>query len=348
MTNPPEEVLRQLGPEERVLWHARPRFRQLRRRARLLVILTLIACLLAWMGHHSTGIICPEGWVLCYLLLLALPLSELIGTLWYLFTTAQTHYTLTNHRAIVSRGSQMEEYPLEPDMLAQVRHWGSNCASVFFFIEAKISLFLEHPRVVGKGFADTPQADTLLRLLAEHAGATQPRQEAIEKENWVRETKLKKQGRKSQLITGIAFCILGFIFLTISVGEVITNVNLLQNGTHTTGMVLDSRPGKEIDIHDIKVGRTIDVDILMRYGNDTLRFTQSCYNGTDERYFTPGAALPLVYLDNPASARIALPWEMSNEFMWAILFLLLSLSAGIYVLTTYLRAHRKLKHFPNS
>ena len=82
--------------------------------------------------------------------------------------------------------------------------------------------------------------------------------------------------------------------------------------------------------------------------NDTLRFTQSCYNGTDERYFTPGAALPLVYLDNPASARIALPWEMYNEFMWAILFLLLSLSAGIYILTTYLRAHRKLKHLPNS
>lgn len=148
MTNPPEEVLRQLSPEERVLWHARPRFRQLRRRARLLAILTLIACLLAWMGHHSTGTSCPEGWILCYLLLLALPLSELIGTLWYLFT--------------------------------------------------------------------------------------------------------------------------------------------------------------------------------------------------------PGAALPLVYLDNPASARIALPWEMYNEFMWAILFLLLSLSAGIYVLTTYLRAHRNLKHLPNS
>lgn len=288
MTNPPEEVLRQLSPEERALWHARPRFRQLRRRARLLVVLSLIASLLAWMGHHSTGISCPEGWVLCYLLLLALPLSELIGTLWYLFTTAQTHYTLTNHRAIVSRGSQLEEYPLDSDMLAQIRHWGSNCASVFFFIEAKISFFLEHPRAVGKGFADTPQADTLLRLLAEHASATQPRQEAIEEENRIRETKLKKQGR------------------------------------------------------------TIDVDILMRYGNKTLRFTQSCYNGTDERYFTPGAALPLVYLDNPASARIALPWEMYNEFMWAILFLLLSLSAGIYILTTYLLAHRKLKHLPNS
>jgi hypothetical protein len=192
MTNPPEEVLRQLSPEERVLWHARPRFRQLRRRARLLVIFTLIASLLAWMGHHSTGISCPEGWALCYLLLLALPLSELIGTLWYLFTTAQTHYTLTNYRAIVSRGSQLEEYPLDSDMLAQVRHWGSNCASVFFFIEAKISLFLEYPQVAGKGFADTPQADTLLQLLAEHAGATQPRQEAIEEENWVRETKLKK------------------------------------------------------------------------------------------------------------------------------------------------------------
>ncbi len=288
MTNPPEEVLRQLSPEERVLWHARPRFWQLRRRARLLVVLSLIASLLAWMGHHSTGISCPEGWVLCYLLLLALPLSELIGTLRYLFTTAQTHYTLTNHRAIVSRGSQLEEYPLDSDILAQIRHWGSNCASVFFFIEAKISLFLEHPRAVGKGFADTPQADTLLRLLAEHASATQPRQEAIEEENRIRETKLKKQGR------------------------------------------------------------TIDVDILMRYGNKTLRFRQSCYNGTDERYFTPGAALPLVYLDNPASAKIALPWEMYNEFMWAILFLLLSLSAGIYILTTYLLAHRKLKHLPNS
>lgn len=348
MTNPPEEVLRQLSPEERVLWHARPRFRQLRRRARLLVIFTLIACLLAWMGHHSTGISCPEGWALCYLLLLALPLSELIGTLWYLFTTAQTHYTLTNYRAIVSRGSQMEEYPLEPDMLAQVRHWGSNCASVFFFIEAKISLFLEYPRVAGKGFADTPQADTLLRLLAEHAGATQPRQEAIEEENRIRETKLKKQGRKSQLILSIILFLGSLIYLSTCIGEVCQNVNLLQNGTHTTGMVLDSRPGKEIDMADIKVGRTIDVDILMRYGNETLRFTQSCYNGTDERYFTPGAALPLVYLDNPANARIALPWEMYNEFMWAILFLLLSLSAGIYVLTTYLRAHRNLKHLPNS
>ena len=348
MTNPPEEVLRQLGPEERVLWHARPRFRQLRRRARLLVIFTLIACLLPWMGHHSTGISCPEGWVLCYLLLLALPLSELIGTLWYLFTTAQTHYTLTNHRAIVSRGSQMEEYPLYPDMLAQVRHWGSNCASVFFFIEAKISLFLEYPRVAGKGFADTPQADTLLRLLAEHAGATQPRQEAVEEENRIRETKLKKQGRKSQLALSIIFFLGSLIYLSTCIGEVCQNVNLLQNGTHTTGMVLDSRPGKEIDIDDIKVGRTIDVDILMRYGNETLRFTQSCYNGTDERYFTPGAALPMVYLDNPTNARIALPWEMYNEFMWAILFLLLSLSAGIYVLTTYLRAHRKLKHLPNS
>lgn len=348
MTNPPEEVLRQLGPEERVLWHARPRFRQLRRRARLLVILTLIACLLAWMGHHSTGISCPEGWVLCYLLLLAIPLSELIGTLWYLFTTTQTHYTLTNHRAIVSRGSQMEEYPLNPDMLAQVRHWGSNCASVFFFIEAKISLFLEHPRVVGKGFADTPQADTLLRLLEEHAGATQPRQEAIEEENRIRKTKLKLQARKSQLILSIIFFLGGLIYLSTCIGEVCQNVNLLQNGTHATGMVLDSSPGKEIDMADIKVGRTIDVDILMRHRNATLRFTQSCYNGTDERYFTPGAALPLVYLDNPANARIALPWEMYNECMWAALFLLLSLSAGIYVLTTYLRAHRKLKHFPNS
>ncbi len=348
MTNPPEEVLRQLGPEERVLWHARPRFRQLRRRARLLVIFSFIACLLAWMGHHSTGISCPEGWALCYLLLLALPLSELIGTLWYLFTTAQTHYTLTNYRAIVSRGSQLEEYPLEPDMLAQVRHWGSNCASVFFFIEAKISLFLEHPRAVGKGFADTPQADTLLRLLEEHAGATQPRQEAIEEENRIRETKLKLQARKSQLFLSIILFLGGLIYLSTCIGEVCQNVNLLQNGTHTTGMVLDSYLGKEIDMADIKVGRTIDVDILMRYGNETLRFTQSCYNGTDERYFTPGAALPLVYLDNPANARIALPWEMYNEFMWAALFLLLSLSAGIYVLTTYLRAHRKLKHLPNS
>ena len=348
MTNPPEEVLRQLSPEERVLWHARPRFRQLRRRASLLVILSLIACLLAWMGHHSTGISCPEGWVLCYLLLLALPLIELIGTLWYLFTTAQTHYTLTNHRAIVSRGSQIEEYPLEPDMLAQVRHHDSNCASVFFFIEAKISLFLEYPRVVGKGFADTPQADTLLQLLAEHAGATQPRQEAIEEENRIRETKLKLQGRKSQLFLSIFIFLGGLIYLSTSIGEVCKNVNLLQNGTHTTGMVLDSYPGKEIDISKIKVGRTIEVDILMRYGNDTLRFTQSCYNGTDERYFTPGAALPLVYLDNPATARIALPWEMYNKFMWATLFLLLSLSAGIYILTTYLRAHRKLNHIPNS
>ena len=242
----------------------------------------------------------------------------------------------------------MEEYPLEPDMLAQVRHWGSNCASVFFFIEAKISLFLEYPRVAGKGFADTPQADTLLRLLEEHACATQPRQEAIEEENRIRETKLKKQGRKSQLILSIILFLGSLIYLSTCIGEVCQNVNLLQNGTHTTGMVLDSRPGKEIDMADIKVGRTIDVDILMRYGHDTLRFTQSCYNGTDERYFTPGSALPLVYLDNPASARIALPWEMYNECIWAALFLLLSLSAGIYVLTTYLRAHRKLKHLPNS
>lgn len=51
---------------------------------------------------------------------------------------------------------------------------------------------------------------------------------------------------------------------------------------------------------------------------------------------------------NPATARIALPWDMYNKFMWATLFLLLSLSAGIYILTTYLRAHRKLNHIPNS
>ncbi len=348
MTNPPEEVLRQLSPEERVLWHARPRFRQLRRRACLLVVLSLIASLLAWMGHHSTGISCPEGWVLCYLLLLALPLSELIGTLWYLFTTAQTHYTLTNHRAIVSRGSQLEEYPLAPDMLAQVRHWGSNCASVFFLSEVKHSLFLEYPRIVGKGFADTPQADSLLQLLAEHAAATHPRQAAIEEENWARETKLKQQARKSQLGISIILFLGGLISLSNSIGEVCTNVNLLQNGTRTTGMVLDSYPGRELDLCDIKMGKTIEVDILVRYRNETLRITQSCYNGTDERYFTPGATLPLVYLDNPASARIALPWEMYHKCMWSTLFLLLYLTAGIYVLTVYLRAHRKLKHFPNA
>lgn len=108
MTDAPADVLRQLHAEERVLWHARPRL--LRLRAHLLRVLFLgtISALLAWLGPHSMGTIYPGFRVLWYLILLILPLSEFISTLWYIFTTGQTHYTHSCPKRIPKKARERE------------------------------------------------------------------------------------------------------------------------------------------------------------------------------------------------------------------------------------------------
>ena len=348
MTDAPADVLRQLNTEERVLWHARPRLLRLRTHLLRVLLLGTISALLAWMGQHSMGTIYPGFRVLWYLILLILPLSEFISTLWYIFTTRQTHYTLTTHRAIVSRGSQLEEYPLYPDMLAQIRHRGNDCASVFFFLETRISLVLEYPLAIGRGFADTPQAESLLQLLAEHAGATHPRQEAADEENRIRTEKLKQQGRKSKLVMGITVCVIGLAVLASSIGDLCKNSTLLQDGSYTTGIVLAAYQGREIDVRGIKVGKSIEVEILIRDGDTTFTHTQSCYNGADKRYFTPGATLPMVYRDTPATARIAAPWELYRDSIWNFILSMILLLPGACVLIAFLRAKKELKHLPNS
>ena len=147
---------------------------------------------------------------------------------------------------------------------------------------------------------------------------------------------------------GITVCVIGLTNLASSIGDLCKNSTLLQEGSYTTGIVLAAYQGRKIDVCDIKVGRTIEVEILMRDGDTTFTHTQSCYNGADKRYFTPGAALPMVYRDTPATARIAAPWELYRDSIWSFVLSMLLLLPGVCVLVAFLRTKKELKHLPNS
>ncbi len=55
MTDAPAELLRQLHEDERVLWHARPRFLRLKQQLCQLLVTGLLAWFIAFLGRHSHG-----------------------------------------------------------------------------------------------------------------------------------------------------------------------------------------------------------------------------------------------------------------------------------------------------
>lgn len=348
MTNPPAELLRQLEEGERVLWHARPRLLRLKAQLWHLLVTVCFIWLMAYVGRHSYG--CMDGTSAKVLagILLAIPICQLVRLLWYLFTTSQTHYTLTSRRAIVSRGAQLvEEYPLTADMLAKVAPRGNNCTSVFFSIEAGNSLWRQIPRITGQGFIDTPDAATLLELLVTHAQASAPRREATELDRKTQEERYRELSRKGNLVLFICGILAGLFFLGTGVAEIVKVHHLNITGIHTTAIVLDSRLGGKTGCRGWKWGHAIYVSVIF---HDTVphHITLRCLNGEDARYFSPGATLPLVYpAPHPEAAQLTLPWEQYHQCIWAFILSLLA-PVCAWQVRDWLRARRALKTFTHN
>lgn len=348
MTNPPEEVLRQLSPEERVLWHARPRFLRLRPKLLRLLATVCVVWLIAFLGRHSLGCMVATWVKILAGILLALPACQLVKLLWYLYTTSQTHYTLTNSRAIVSRGAQLvEEYPLTTDMLAKVEHRGNNCASVFFTIEAGESFWQELPRITGQGFIDTPDADSLLELLAEHAQATEPRSEAVELDRRTREELYRKLSMKINMVVFICGILLGLFSLGVSIAEISKVHHLNRTGIHNTATVLGSYLGENTGPRGFTWGHVIYLNVIFLDATPHTLILR-CRNGEDARYYTPGATLPVVYpATHPEKAQLALPWEQYHECIWAFVCSLL-IPACAWLVRDWVRARRVLNTLSQS
>ena len=348
MTNPPAELLRQLEEGERVLWHARPRL--LRHKAQLwrLLVTVCFIWLMAYVGRHSYGCMGETSSKVLAGILLAIPICQLVRLLWYLFTTSQTHYTLTSRRAIVSRGAHLVEgYPLAADMLAKVETQGNNCASVFFSIEAGVSFWRQIPRITGQGFIDTPDAAALLELLASHAQASAPRREAAELDRKTHEERYRELSRKGNLVLFICGILAGLFFLGKGVEEFVKVDHLNNTGIHTTALVLDSRLGKATGPRGWKWGHDIYVSVIF---HDTAphHITLHCRNGEDARYFSPGATLPLVYpAPHPEAAQLTLPWEQYHQCIWAFILSLLA-PVCAWQVRDWLRARRALKTFTHN
>ena len=348
MTDTPAELLRQLAEGEHVLWHARPRFLRLKARFWRLLVTCSVVWLIAFLGRHSLGCMVETWAKILSGILLAIPACKLVKLLWYLFTTSQTHYSLTNRRAIISRGAQLvEEYPLTTDMLAKVEHRGNNCASVFFTIEAGESFWQELPRITGQGFIDTPDADSLLNLLAEHAQATEPRSEAVELDRRTREELYRKLSMKRNMVVFICGILFGLFFLGVSIAEICKVHHLNSTGIHNTATVLDSYLGEKTGARGFTWGHAIYIHVIF---HDATPHTipLRCINGEDARYYTPGSTLPVVYpATDPEKAQLALPWEQSHECIWAFICSLL-IPACAWLVRDWVRARRALKNLSQS
>ncbi|MBR5331159.1 MAG: hypothetical protein IKV13_06675 [Akkermansia sp.] len=348
MTDTPAELLRQLAEGERVLWHARPRFLRLKARFWRLLVTCSVVWLIAFLGRHSLGCMVETWAKILSGILLAIPACKLVKLLWYLFTTSQTHYTLTNRRAIISRGAHLVEgYPLAADMLAKVETQGNNCASVFFSIEAGVSFWRQIPRITGQGFIDTPDAAALLELLATHAQASAPRREAAELDRKTHEERYRELSRKGNLVLFICGILAGLFFLGKGVEEFVKVDHLNNTGIHTTALVLDSRLGKATGPRVWKWGHDIYVSVIF---HDTVphHITLHCRNGEDARYFSPGATLPLVYpAPHPEAAQLTLPWEQYHQCIWAFILSLLA-PVCAWQVRDWLRARRALKTFTHN
>ena len=348
MTDTPAELLRQLAEGEHVLWHARPRFLRLKARFWRLLVTCSVVWLIAFLGRHSLGCMVETWAKILSGILLAIPACKLVKLLWYLFTTSQTHYSLTNRRAIISRGAQLvEEYPLTTDMLAKVEHRGNNCASVFFTIEAGESFWQELPRITGQGFIDTPDADSLLNLLAEHAQATEPRSEAVELDRRTREELYRKLSMKRNMVVFICGILFGLFFLGVSIAEICKVHHLNSTGIHNTATVLDSYLGEKTGARGFTWGHAIYIHVIF---HDATPHTipLRCINGEDARYYTPGSTLPVVYpATDPEKAQLALPWEQYHECIWAFICSLL-IPACAWLVRDWVRARRALKNLSQS
>ena len=348
MTDTPAELLRQLAEGERVLWHARPRFLRLKARFWRLLVTCSVVWLIAFLGRHSLGCMVETWAKILSGILLAIPACKLVKLLWYLFTTSQTHYTLTNRRAIISRGAQLvEEYPFTTDMLAKVEHRGNNCASVFFTIEAGESFWQELPRITGQGFIDTPDADSLLELLAEHAQATEPRSEAVELDRRTREELYRKLSMKRNMVVFICGILFGLFFLGVSIAEISKVHHLNSTGIHNTAIVLDSYLGEKTGARGFTWGHVIYLNVIFHDATPHTLILR-CINGEDARYYTPGSTLPVIYpATHPEKAQLALPWEQYHECIWAFIWSLL-IPACAWLVRDWVRARRALKNLSQS